>query len=77
MKNNINPNSATIFEAKEILGEEIVAITEQNTESTSTADGTISLFGLAALLTRDVLEQMEKLKEMEKEKKRKGDLDAK
>ena len=70
MEDNINPNSISKSEAQKILGSDIVSIAENNSEVTTASDGSISLFGLAALLTRNVLERMDQLKEMEKEKQK-------
>ena len=62
MENTINPNSMTKSEVQELLGEDIVAIAEKNPDVTLGTDGSISIFGLAALLTKDVLELAKKLR---------------
>ena len=73
MENTINPNSLPIPVAKEILGEEIVAIAEKNSDATLGPDGNVSIFALAAVLTKEVLELAKKLDSETKREKSEGE----
>ena len=59
----INPNSVGISVSKEILGGEIVNMDEKDHEEPIGQGGTVSTFGLAMLMIKDVLEMTKKQKE--------------